>query len=644
MLNQNNPKINKASDFNQMMENLWREMDMDKKIPKAVKPHQPLPQEKKRTKAKKSQSDLLIEFGLSKVDTFFTDQRGTAFAKFNVNGHIEVWPIRSKIFKRWLCNLFFEATQKGANSEAVGSALNTLESKAFFEGVKSEIFNRVGQYHDVIFYDLSDERWQVVKITKDGWDIVSNPPILFRRYGHQKPQMLPSKNGDIKLLLPFLNLKNEDDKNLFLIWLISCFIPHIPHPIPVLFGSQGSAKSTLLKLAKMILDPSITLLSSMPKDISELVQTLDHHWFVPFDNLSSLRDWQSDALCRAVTGEGFSKRQLYTDDEDIIFCYKRCIGLNGINCVAAKPDLLDRAILFELNRIEKEKRKEEGEIWSDFYKVLPRILGGCFDTLSKTISIFHSVRLNELERMADFTRWGFAIAEALDIEGSKFLQAYRKNIKEQHEEVVEANPVGLAIKKFMEQQKEWEGRPSELLTELNKMAEDLKIDIKDKTWPKQPSNLSKILNILKTNLEETGIDYHRKPRSKTGSIISLKVREIACTTYTPTPTQKNQGFSDVGKGVGKMDEEKVPTPQKARTDEENVSGVSNVGKIPTLKNNKNKSGGGYLVIKPFSWRGRNYLQGSLIKEGDFTLGELQTLKDAAHIKPIEEDKDILISF
>jgi len=34
MLNQNNPKINKASDFNQMMENLWREMDMDKKLEK----------------------------------------------------------------------------------------------------------------------------------------------------------------------------------------------------------------------------------------------------------------------------------------------------------------------------------------------------------------------------------------------------------------------------------------------------------------------------------------------------------------------------------------------------------------------------------------------------------------------------------
>jgi len=54
-----------------------------------------------------------------------------------------------------------------------------------------------------------------------------------------------------------------------------------------------------------------------------------------------------------------------------------------------------------------------------------------------------------------------------------------------------------------------------------------------------------------------------------------------------------------------------------------------------VKNKEKKSGGAYLVIKPFSWKGRDYLQGSFLKKGDFTLGELQILKDTAHIKPIE---------
>jgi len=483
---------------------------------------------------KKTQADLLIQLGLKEVDTFFADQRGVAFAKFKVDDHFEVWPIRGAVFKSWLCGLYFKATGKGANTDALRSALNTLESKALFGGLKCEIFNRVAQYDDAIFYDLSNEKWQVVKITKNGWDIIDNPPLLFKRYRHQKSQVLPSKNGNIKLLLPFLNLQSDDDKILFLVWLVSCFVPQIPHPIPVLYGPQGSAKSTLFKLAKAIIDPSIMPFLGMPKDLNELIQRLDHHWFVPFDNLTGLSDWQSDTLSRAITGEGYCKRQLYTDDEDIIFSYRRCVGLNGINCVAIKPDLLDRSILFELTRIEREKRKEERELWSDFNNVLPKILGGCFDALSKAMSIFYSVKLSELERMADFTRWGFAIAEALNIGGYKFLQAYYKNTRKQHEEVIESNPVALALREFITRQEQWEGMPAELLDELKRVAEDLKLDVKDRSWPKQPNSLTRKLNTLKVNLEEIGIDYCRKPRSKEGACVSLKLKKKTYITYTPT--------------------------------------------------------------------------------------------------------------
>ena len=442
----------------------------------------------------------------------------------------------------------------------------------------------------MIFYDLSDERWQVVKITKDGWDIVSNPPILFRRYGHQKPQVLPSENGDIKLLLPFLNLQGEDDKILFLVWLVSCFLPHIPHPIPVLYGPQGSAKSTLFKLVKAILDPSIMPFLSMPKDLNELVQRLDHHWFVPFDNLTGLSDWQSDTLSRAITGEGYCKRQLYTDDEDIIFSYRRCVGLNGINCIATKPDLLDRSILFELNRIEAGKRKEERELWSDFNNVLPKILGGCFDALSKAMSIFYAVKLDGLERMADFTRWGFAIAEALDIGGYEFLQAYSQNIARQHEEVIQANPVALALREFMYKQKQWQGMPSELLAELRKVAEDLRLDVRDRSWPKQPNSLVRKLNTLKVNLQQTGIDYSHKARTRRGAYIDLRVRKKTYTTYIPTQMQKNQGFLGVDMGVDKKTiPTSIPTPKKHRADEENVGDVGNVDNFPTLEVSETKN-------------------------------------------------------
>jgi len=62
----------------------------------------------------------------------------------------------------------------------------------------------------------------------------------------------------------------------------------------------------------------------------------------------------------------------------------------------------------------------------------------------------------------------------------------------------------------------------------------------------------------------------------------------------------------------------------------------NIGKKEAIgdwlvKNKEKKSGGAYLVVKPFSWRDKNYLQGSLIEESDFTSRELQVLKDAGHI-------------
>ena len=47
-----------------------------------------------------------------------------------------------------------------------------------------------------------------------------------------------------------------------------------------------------------------------------VVQALSHSYVTFFDNVSERKDFTSDKLCRAVTGSGFVKRGLYTDDED----------------------------------------------------------------------------------------------------------------------------------------------------------------------------------------------------------------------------------------------------------------------------------------------------------------------------------------
>ena len=71
-----------------------------------------------------------------------------------------------------------------------------------------------------------------------------------------------------------------------------------------------------------------------------LVQQLSHNYVAYYDNVSRIRQWISDVLCRGVTGTRFSKRQFYSNDENIIYRFPRYIGLNGINVAIVKVSFL----------------------------------------------------------------------------------------------------------------------------------------------------------------------------------------------------------------------------------------------------------------------------------------------------------------
>jgi len=214
-----------------------------------------------------------------------------------------------------------------------------------------------------------------VKVTENGWSIEKIPPMLFRRYTNQQAQVYPVRNYPPDVFDQFINLlniKDEDAKLLLKCYIVTLFIPEIPKPILMLHGEQGSAKSTLSELIKMVVDPSIIRTPAFSKDNSEFIQKLSHNYLSYFDNVSNIGDWISDQLCRAVTGSGFSNRELYTDDDDIIYNFKRCIGFNGINLAATKLDLLDRGLIIKLERILEERMRKIKDMWNDFEKLRPQ--------------------------------------------------------------------------------------------------------------------------------------------------------------------------------------------------------------------------------------------------------------------------------
>ena len=116
-----------------------------------------------------------------------------------------------------------------------------------------------------------------------------------------------------------------------------------------------------------------------------MVQQLHHNYLVSYDNIRYLPPSFSDEVCKAVTGVGNSKRKLYSDDEDVIINYKRCIIINGINNNLTEPDALDRSVLIELERIKSKSRKEESRVELEFEELEPKLLGYAFDILVKSI-------------------------------------------------------------------------------------------------------------------------------------------------------------------------------------------------------------------------------------------------------------------
>jgi len=456
---------------------------------------------------KEGQKDKLVSLALESAELFH-DQFDNPFAHIKIEKSTgkRIEHIEGKFFKIWLGYLYYKQIGRVSSSEAIRSAINTLSGQARFKGGKYILHNRVAWHEEAIWYDLCDENWQAIKITSNGWEIVKDPPILFRRYSHQSPQVIPEeKNGDIEKLKKYINISENDSWILTKVWLVHALIPDSPHPIPVNYGDHGTGKSIKEKLSRRLVDPSELEVMDFPSKKDELIQTLAHHWFLPFDNVSQISDQISDSLCRAITGSGSSKRELYSNDEDVVYKFKRCISLNGINIVAQKPDLLDRCLLIELQRIPKENRCTEKELLEAFEKDRPNIFGGMLDALSHAMSLVKKINIKYKPRMADFAEWGEAIAQAMGYDENVFLKAYFRNIKSQYAEAIEAHLIGQTIVKLMEDKIEWTGNSTELLNELNKIATDSKINITDKAWPKAPNVLTRRINEIKTNLSEIGI-------------------------------------------------------------------------------------------------------------------------------------------
>lgn len=520
---------------------------------------------RQETKKKNGERDPLknqiFELAKESAVSFFQDQHGEVFATLKFDGHLENHSTRSREFMSWLSTMTYDELDEVPGNDALKAVVNLLNSIAFHNGEIKEISNRVAFHKGGLWYDLTNTRWDAVRIDEEGWKVIKDPPTLFRRYKHQNEQVIPDEqNADVRLFYKYVNLKTEEDKLMSLICLIYSYIPELPKPVVIAHGPHGSSKSTFARACKRLVDPSSCEMIN-PKKIDELPQAFAHQYLPFVDNISYIGEELSDMLCKAATGASFQKRALFTDDEDVMYSFVRQTYLTGISPTASKPDLLDRSILLELEPIPDDKRKEEKVFWREFEQDRPRILGGIFNALSRAMKIEKELVLPRLQRLADFTRWGEAISRAIGYPDNAFINAYQMKVDTALIESFEANQIAYLLMDFtagFSEGDEWTGTMKQLREKLlrrlmeqesaegpelrygNQQHHEHDAGIEDimrksrlREFPRTESVLSRRINSLKGSLLKVGIVVENLREGKE-RVRNIRIRKMSVLSSAPS--------------------------------------------------------------------------------------------------------------
>lgn len=436
-----------------------------------------------------------------------------------INDHYETILLGSVRAREWLQYRYYQINDKSCSQDQCKEALQIATSEIKFNASsrKEIIYNRIAMVNSSIFYDMCTPDWKIIEITSDGWSSIpmDEETPMFERKQQQTQQVNPISHENEKYdaldeICLLLRIKLAD-RMMFKIHLISFFIEKYPIPIMIFTGDQGSIKTTLMQTVKMVVDPSAQLSSRLHKKMEDISIHLYNRYLSAFDNISNFNKDISDLICRVITGEGDSKRELYTNMDEIILNYKRKIIVNGIAPSLDYPDLIDRSVFYETSTITENERLTLEEFLQKRDEIMPYLIHQIFDILYKAITNYKISKIDlkgKMQRMSDFSIWGEAISRSMGFENLSFIQMYTDRIKLDVLDIVNSYPIFGIVQKMMDDIPKYEDTISNFYDYLKNHAIDQNIDIKstESKFPKGPHKVREQIKILRPTFKQLGYE------------------------------------------------------------------------------------------------------------------------------------------
>ena len=299
-----------------------------------------------------------------------------------VAGRYETYGLKSAGFRDWLIDGYFAERHEPASPAAIQRVVSVLEARARFDGATPSVFVRRRDTERLGLFP-GPGRWH----WKGGQDLRGRVGA-----GRSAGNSVPASGrdvtasgaragGSIELLRPYVNVTDEGFR-LVVAWLTAALRPVGPYPILSLHGEQGSAKSTLARILRLLVDPQACPLLVEPASTRDLMVTAVNGWLLAYDNISAIPNWLSDSLCRLVYGGGFSGRALFSNQERVTVQAQRPVILNGIEDFVRKSDLMDRTVILHLAAITRNRRARRMNSGAHFEAEHPLILGAVLDAVA----------------------------------------------------------------------------------------------------------------------------------------------------------------------------------------------------------------------------------------------------------------------
>jgi hypothetical protein len=425
-------------------------------------------------------------------------------------------------------------TGQVAASSALSDCINVLEGEAG-ELDPQPVFLRMARHTgpegEAVVVDMGTETGQCIHITPGGWSIQAASPVVFRRSELTHPLVTPARGGSLDGLRALVNL-SEEDYRLAIGWVVAAYLTDMPHPILLVQGEQGTAKSNLIRSLLALVDPQPAADRETPGDKREWAIFSRASWAFSFDNVTEIPAWLSNSLCKGVTGDAVLQRALHSDEDITVFAFQRVIAMTTIALRHdLAGDLADRMLLVEPEVLDR--RLTETEVRAARDAALPAALGAVLDLVAGVLRELPHVTAGSLPRMADFAR----VLAALDtVTGWATLPTYRGKVAAMGMTLIEGNGFAQALYRLATQPSPggldptpWEGTAAELLQAVQGICTHHGLSLAD--LPADVRVVGRRVREIAPSLRKVGVDV--RPIGRSSQRRALRVQRIATPPQEP---------------------------------------------------------------------------------------------------------------